>query len=89
LHHTALEGPHNLGQSGVAELTLFNRGDGRDVYRLSLETDFYQPANAEPNIVALDPGRSQRVRVAACSPVVVHVYSESRGEEVTALFLSR
>lgn len=91
MHASGVElmGPAALTGAGVAELTLTNFGESRDVYRLSLETDFYQRASADPATVALEPGGSHRVTVASSAPVVVHVYSESRGDEVTSVYLNR
>lgn len=91
MHRSAVElmGPAALTSAGVAELTLTNSGPVPDVFRLTLETDFHQSARADPATVALEPGGSHQVTVASSGPVGVHVYSETLGDEVTAVYLNR
>ena len=85
--HAQLQGPSGLGEAGVADLTLINDGATRDVYRLTVETDFHQHAYAQPSIVRLDPGASGQVRVESDRPVVVRVYSEVSGQLAAESYL--
>ena len=87
--HAQLAGPGNLGEAGVAELMLCNDGRTRDVYRLTVETDFHERAQADPSIVRLDPGGSSRVTVASSQPVVVRAYSEVSGQLAAEAYLGR
>ena len=87
--HAQLMAPTGLGDAGVAELMLVNDGSTGDVYRLTVETDFHQHAVAEPAVVRLAPGTSQRVTVASQSPVAVRVYSQMSGQRIAEAFISR
>ena len=87
--HAQLVAPSGLGETGVAELTLVNDGSTRDVYRLTVETDFHQHALADPAVVRLEPGTSQRVTVASQSPVAVRVYSQMSGQRIAEAYISR
>lgn len=88
--HAQLQGPSALGESGVADLTLINDGATRDVYRLTVETEFHQrTAYAQPAIVRLEPGASGQVRVESDRPVLVRVYSEVSGQLAAESYLGR
>lgn len=87
--HAQLVGPSGLGESGVAELTLINDGATRDVYRLTVETEFHQQATAQPSTIRLEPGTSQTVTVASQAPVAVRVYSQVSGQRISEVYLDR
>ena len=87
--HAQLEAPTALGEAGVAELTLTNDGSTRDVYRLTVETEFHQHASAQPSVVRLEPGTSQRITVASHAPVAVRVYSQVSGQRISEVYISR
>ena len=87
--HAQIDAPAQLDDAGVAELTLTNDGMHRDVYRLTVETEFHQHAWAEPSTIRLEPGSSQRVTVASHAPVAVRVYSQVSGQRISEVYLGR
>ena len=87
--HAQLDGPTALGEAGVTELTLTNDGRTRDVYRLTVETEFHQQASAHPSVIRLEPGSSQQVTVSSQAPVALRVYSQVSGQRISEVFLSR
>lgn len=87
--HAQLDAPARLDDAGVAKLTILNDGMHRDVYRLTVETEFHQKAQAHPSTVRLDPGMSETVIVESHAPVAVRVYSQLSGQRISEIFLGR
>ncbi len=87
--HAQLDVPARLDDAGVAKLTITNDGVHRDVYRLTVETEFHQQAQVHPSTVRLEPGMSETVIVESHAPVAVRVYSQCSGQRISEVFIGR